>query len=74
MMMLMVALVINLSEYQVYFLFVIDYNECADNVDACEQMCHNSNSSYTCSCKSGYRLADNNRTCDGKIVMKSTYH
>ena len=53
----------------VIILSCIDHNECVSNVDACEQICHNSNSSYYCTCVSGYRLASNGRTCDGKLYI-----
>ena len=45
-----------------------DHNECNSNAHACEHVCHNSQGSYACSCNTGYRLAANNRTCDGKKV------
>ena len=53
----------------------VDHDECVTGVDACEQICHNSNSSYFCSCLSGYRLADNGKTCDGKCIsnVKNSY-
>ena len=43
----------------------IDHNECLSNTHVCEQVCHNSHGTYTCTCNTGYRLASNNRTCDG---------
>jgi hypothetical protein len=40
-----------------------DPNGCDANHDVCEHTCHNSNDSFYCTCTSGYRLADNGRTC-----------
>ena len=48
---------------------LLDHNECASNDRACEQICHNSNNSHSCSCLSGYRLAKNNKTCEGIFTI-----
>ena len=48
------------------FLFQGNPNDCAANPNACEHICHTHNDSYYCTCYSGYRLASNDRTCDGK--------
>ena len=48
------------------FLFQGNPNDCAANPNACEHICHTHNDSYYCTCYSGYRLASNGRTCDGK--------
>ena len=42
----------------------VDINEC-DGYDDCHQMCTNINGSYYCSCKTGFVLAADNRTCEG---------
>ena len=53
----------------------LDIDECAENLHICEQQCSNSIGSYSCSCNPGYRLAANNKTCDGKINhIPSTYY
>ena len=42
-----------------------DIDECHENTDACDHLCSNNNGSYTCSCRSGYRLASDGVTCNG---------
>lgn len=32
----------------------------------CEQICHNKQGSYHCSCHTGYALQRDNKTCEGK--------
>ena len=54
-----------------------DINECSSpSTSNCDQVCRNTASSYTCSCNSGYTLASNGRTCNGKLrtwVHTNTY-
>ena len=49
------------------YIFTDVANDCGANPNVCEHTCHNSNSSFYCTCNSGYRLASNGRTCDGKF-------
>ena len=42
-----------------------DINECTDGLHGCEQHCDNNHGSYTCFCSSGYRLASDERNCNG---------
>ena len=46
-----------------YFLFVIDVNECVENISKCNQLCSNTQGSYICFCKRGYKLDSDNHTC-----------
>ena len=46
---------------------LLDIDECAEGIDSCDQTCTNTLGSYLCSCGSGYRLASNGRTCNGKF-------
>ena len=46
--------------------FVLDHDECGTNVHDCDQHCHNSRSSYYCTCDNEYRLSTNGRSCIGK--------
>ena len=48
-----------------------DIDECGVS-DHCSQQCINTVGSYNCSCKSGYRLNDNQKTCDGKLALYKT--
>ena len=43
----------------------IDIGECGDGTDSCDQICINTLGSYICTCGTGYRLADDGRTCNG---------
>ena len=45
---------------------VSDINECAEDLDDCAQTCMDTELGYTCSCRSGYRSANNGRECHGK--------
>ena len=45
---------------------VSDINECDEDLDDCAQTCMDTELGYTCSCRSGYRLANNGRECHGK--------
>ena len=44
----------------------IDVNECHTSNGGCDQICYNTVGSYTCSCGNGYRLQNDNHTCEGK--------
>ena len=47
-------------------LLPLDVNECVDeNVNPCEQICNNTNSSHNCLCFDGYELNNDNFTCAG---------
>ena len=61
--------------------FVSDVNECKKinattttgketttntiSLAGCDQQCHNTNGSFFCSCNKGYRLLNDNTTCEG---------
>jgi hypothetical protein len=47
---------------------VSDINECDEAIDDCAQVCTDTDLGYTCSCRSGYRLASNGHGCDGKLA------
>ena len=48
---------------------IIDIDECRENLDGCDHMCSNRPGSYICSCRTGYRLAMDNHTCNGKLAF-----
>ena len=50
-------------------LLIIDINECNANTDSCGQLCSNTIGSYTCSCRVGYSLGSNGRSCNGMIKI-----
>jgi len=43
---------------------VSDADECRINHGGCEFSCNNTESSYYCSCRSGYRLAADKHSCE----------
>ena len=43
-----------------------DVNECAVNNGDCDHNCTNNQGSYTCSCKRGYTLQGDAKSCKGK--------
>ena len=49
------------------FFFTVDVNEC-EEVNDCQQLCKNTEGSYTCSCREGFTLNTDNITCDGNDV------
>ena len=53
-----------------YIIMFIDIVECADESNGgCEHNCTNTVGSFLCSCRDGFTLNSNQRTCDGKVCM-----
>ena len=52
---------------------ITDIDECIEDTDGCAQTCTNSIGSYSCSCNSGYRLANNGRGCNGQYLHLFTH-
>ena len=48
-----------------YYIF-IDINECVEGTSGCTQNCTNTVGSFQCSCKNGYMLLEDKRTCNGE--------
>ena len=42
-----------------------DINECAESA-GCEEMCTDTDGSFECSCRDGYRLGSDGKSCDGE--------
>ena len=45
-----------------------DINECSIGNGGCQQTCVNTPGSYHCGCRSGYKLTNDNTTCEGSIL------
>ena len=60
--------------YAVYqhtcILFSLDVNECSINNGGCQHTCVNTDGSYECQCRSGYRLSSNGRNCIGTVDLE----
>ena len=46
---------------------ILDIVECDTEMDRCEQICQNTNGSYTCACETGFRLKSDGLQCEGMI-------
>ena len=49
-------------------MFFADVNECAVKNGGCDHKCTNEAGSFNCSCKHGYLLSADGKTCKGKKV------
>ena len=57
------------------FLFPIpDLDECTMGVHSCEQSCHNTPGSYSCSCEEGFQLRADKRHCIGMSIDRCVSH
>ena len=52
----------------IIFSIFSDIDECESEDFYCEQICTNSDGSYTCSCRDGYILNDDDETCEGLYI------
>ena len=50
--------------------FLPDVDECALDIDGCDQGCNNTVGSFNCTCMEGYVLNEDGFSCDGKETMK----
>ena len=48
----------------------LDIDECTLNTDGCDHKCTNTFGSYTCSCRTGYRLDSSQHLCEGILLIK----
>ena len=46
-----------------------DINECSVNNGGCAHNCTNTQGSLTCSCRSGFQLASDGMSCNGKALL-----
>ena len=47
---------------------LVDIDECARQIDNCDQNCHNTIGSFYCSCNTSYLLNSNGYSCNGKLL------
>ena len=53
-------------------MFDIDIDECLLNDTLCEQLCVNTDGSYSCACMEGYQLIEGTNQCQGKYRLYFT--
>ena len=41
----------------------VDIDECALGISGCEQQCTNTNGSYYCTCRNGFSLQNDSKSC-----------
>ena len=46
----------------------IDINECDTNKGGCEHNCDNTQGSYYCTCRAGYELGMDKKSCNGIYI------
>ena len=51
--------------YMVFIAIFTDIDECTETINGCEQICTDTEGSFVCSCKVGYHLAVDGRSCGG---------
>ncbi len=52
-------------------LYIVDVNECIIDNGGCAEICTNILGSFRCSCRTGYRLNVDGKSCDGKLTFYS---
>ena len=58
----------------IYLITIVsDINECVATPSPCQQECTNYPGSYECYCRDGYRLASDNRFCNGMFPVHPLY-
>ncbi len=51
-----------------------DIDECSLDMNNCEHVCTNTNSSFICSCAAGYELSNDSRSCDGMKIYSVSFY
>ena len=57
---------------KMYF-FCAAVNQCEEGTHNCAHICINDGSSFTCTCRSGYMLASDGRSCNGEALYMHVY-
>lgn len=57
-----------------FLLPIPDLDECTMGVHSCEQSCHNTPGSYSCSCEEGFQLRADKRHCIGMSIDRCVSH
>ena len=51
----------------------LDFDECLNHLHGCQHNCNNYKGGYFCSCRAGYRLKGDNKTCTGMFLNIRLY-
>ena len=51
-------------------IIIIDIDECGVGTNNCTEICNNTDGGFFCSCKDGYQIASDNRTCEGTYTVR----
>lgn len=63
----------NISQYFSDNVPYVDIDECLQNSNLCQQLCVNTDGSYTCACMDGYQLIKGTNQCEGTVKF-SPWH
>ena len=63
-------LLVQIPLYILYY--CTDIDECLTSNGGCDHICTDGQGSYTCSCRSGFFLEADNRSCRGKLIPMET--
>ena len=63
------ALVFLHFKISITLIYCLDNNECTFNNGGCDQICHNTNGSYFCSCNFSYVISSDNHRCNGMFTL-----
>ena len=58
--------------FNLLILIFLDVDECASNNGSCTHICTNKPGNYECSCKNGYTLNSDGKTCSGIFLYFQT--
>ena len=58
--------------FLIVLIFSIDVDECSEGSHNCDQICTNTDGSFTCSCEPGFKLSTDRKSCIGMYYIYYT--
>ena len=55
------------------FSFSQDVNECSINNGNCQDKCFNTYGSYSCQCRVGFKISEDQRSCQGNFYLPECF-